>query len=181
VRDFIAIDGIVGAGERSLSARKGFSGREEYFEAHLPRNPVVPGVYLLESLSECVRWLVEMRSGFRRTTALRAVRQAKFTRPVRPGEVLALTVHRESGADQPETYRGEGRMETYRGEGRIGLSGVVSAELDVETVAVTDHAYAAHRRDTLRFLLPQTEPGGLGSAVDSKAREVVAWDTSIDA
>jgi len=174
VRDFVAIDGIVAASERSLSARKGFCGREEYFEAHLPGNPVVPGVYLLEALSECVRWLVELRSDFRRTTALRAVRQAKFTQPVRPGDVLALIVQRESGAGQPETYRGNGRMETYRGDGRLPLASVVSAELDVEIVAITDRAYAKQRRNTLRFLLRPAE------RVDPEAREVMAWNTPID-
>jgi 3-hydroxyacyl-[acyl-carrier-protein] dehydratase len=150
MKDFIPIDRIVSAEPLRLSASKGFCGRETYFEAHLPGNPVVPGVYLLEGLSECVRWIVELRSGFTRTIALRGVDQAKFTRPVRPGEVIALSVRRESGDD---------RLESYLGEGRVGDSPAAAARLFAESVAVSDPAYAAHRRDALRFLLAGSAEG----------------------
>ncbi len=50
---------------------------------HFPGRPIVPGVLLL---AEIFARLAEAHPGF----AVAALEQAKFLRPVRPGEVVAL-------------------------------------------------------------------------------------------
>jgi 3-hydroxymyristoyl/3-hydroxydecanoyl-(acyl carrier protein) dehydratase len=143
MKDFIPIDRIVSLEPPELRAKKGFSGREDYFEAHLPpNNPIVPGVYLLEGLCECARWLTELGSSFERTLALRGLRDAKFTRPVRPGDSVELRVRQEPSPTGA----------SFAGECWLGAERVAAAELIADTLPVTDPAYARQRADTLRFL-----------------------------
>ncbi|HEV8255230.1 MAG TPA: hypothetical protein VGQ78_10755 [Vicinamibacteria bacterium] len=150
MKQFLAVDRILEVGDDTLVATKGFSGRERYFEVHLPpNNPVVPGTYLLEGLCDCVRWLTELRSDFARTATLRGLGNGKFTRMVRPGEVVTLKVVRESVDD--------GR-ETFTGECRVGREAVGSADLTVEVVAVADALYARTRAETVRYLRTEAQP-----------------------
>ncbi len=143
MRDFIPIDEILAWDPHTLHGRKGFSGREPYFEAHFPKYPVVPGTYLLEGLCECIRWWTELRSDFAETVAVRGVKGAQFTRFVRPGDRVTLRVALQGEVD---------RLRTFRGECRVDGDVIGHATLTTSGMAVKDPAYAAHRRGVFRYL-----------------------------
>ncbi|MCG3147540.1 MAG: hypothetical protein PCFJNLEI_00980 [Verrucomicrobiae bacterium] len=68
-------------------ARRGdefqFAPTEPFFAGHFPGQPILPGVFQLEM----VRQLAEQSLG---PVVIRAVRKAKFQRPIRPGETVRL-------------------------------------------------------------------------------------------
>jgi 3-hydroxymyristoyl/3-hydroxydecanoyl-(acyl carrier protein) dehydratase len=59
---------------------------------HFPGRPIVPGVLLL---AEVFARLAEAHPGF----AVAGLQQAKFLRPLRPGEIMALTSRMAEGGD----------------------------------------------------------------------------------
>jgi UDP-N-acetylglucosamine acyltransferase len=89
------VDGIAEheAGRR-LVAVKNVTVSEEYFQGHFPGAPLMPGVLMLESLSQAAAILLLEREGTRpmRRVYLRGVNDAKFRRQIVPGDRLRLEV-----------------------------------------------------------------------------------------
>ena len=65
---------------------------EQFFQGHFPGVPIMPGVLILEALAQTGGILVEQKSRTDKTALLLSVNQAKFRRPVVPGDVLVLEV-----------------------------------------------------------------------------------------
>ena len=78
----------------SIRGRKNVSANEPYLQGHFPGNPIVPGVLIIEALAQlCCILAFKSRGrtpadGF--LTYLAGVDDARFKRPVRPGDVLEL-------------------------------------------------------------------------------------------
>jgi 3-hydroxyacyl-[acyl-carrier-protein] dehydratase len=80
---------------------KNVSFNEPFFQGHFPRSPVMPGVLILEALAQATgilafrteNWTPNQTSIF----YLVGIDNARFKRPVRPGDQLILTVtlHRQ--------------------------------------------------------------------------------------
>ena len=81
------------AGQR-LVAVKNVTVNEEYFQGHFPGAPVMPGVMMLESLSQVAAVLLLHRDGAAPNARiyLRGINDAKFRRQVFPGDRLRLEV-----------------------------------------------------------------------------------------
>ena len=92
---FLLLDGILRCkpGE-SITAVKNVSFNEPYFLGHFPGHPVMPGVLIVETMAQAAGVLIwesvppEERDF---TLYLAAVEKARFRRPVRPGDRLAVT------------------------------------------------------------------------------------------
>jgi 3-hydroxyacyl-[acyl-carrier-protein] dehydratase len=69
-----------------------FSADEAYFEGHFPDEPVVPGVVLLELIAQTANVLLSHRAGRRVNGYLVGVDDARFNRPVRPGDTVVAEV-----------------------------------------------------------------------------------------
>jgi UDP-N-acetylglucosamine acyltransferase len=76
-----------------LVATKAVSGSEEFFLGHFPGAPVMPGVLLLEGLAQAAGiWLLDESADPSRDIQVVGIDQAKFRRPVTPGDRLVLEV-----------------------------------------------------------------------------------------
>jgi UDP-N-acetylglucosamine acyltransferase len=79
---------------RRLVAVKNVTVNEEFFQGHFPGAPTLPGVLMLESLSQVAALLLLQREGAPPDTRiyLRGVNDAKFRRQVVPGDRLRLEI-----------------------------------------------------------------------------------------
>jgi UDP-N-acetylglucosamine acyltransferase len=105
-----------------LVAAKNVSGTEDFFAGHFPGQPVMPGVLLLESLAQAAGiWLLKTAPDPGQTEIrVVGIDDAKFRRPVVPGDHLRLDVtlvHRRA-----ELCR-------FRGEVRVGDARAAEARL----------------------------------------------------
>ena len=103
--------------EGRLVALKNVTGSEEFFEGHFPGAPVMPWVLLMEGLAQAAGiWLLKDAPDPRRLEVhVVGIDEAKFRRPVTPGDQLSLRVqmtHRRGGLCR---FRGEVRT----GENRV--------------------------------------------------------------
>ena len=77
----------------SIVVTKNVTINEEFFQGHFPGNPVMPGVLIIEALAQAASILILKADRYRGKTAyLGAIKEAKFRRVVRPGDVLKLHV-----------------------------------------------------------------------------------------
>jgi len=63
---------------------------EQFFQGHFPDAPIMPGVLILEALAQVGGILIHEKGFKDKTAVLLNVNQAKFRRPVMPGDVLYL-------------------------------------------------------------------------------------------
>ncbi len=76
-----------------LKALKTVTGAEEFFEGHFPGAPVMPGVLLMESLSQAAGiWLLQSTDPTRTEVLVVGIDNAKFRKPVTPGDRLDLEI-----------------------------------------------------------------------------------------
>ncbi len=105
-----------------LVALKNVTGSEEFFEGHFPGAPVMPGVLLMEGLAQAAGiWLLQSAADPRLTEVhLVGIDEAKFRRPVVPGDQLRLEV---------KILHRRGTLVRVRGEVRSGEHRVAEANL----------------------------------------------------
>src|ERR1044071_8034979 len=106
---------------RRLVAVKNVTVNEEFFQGHFPGSPLMPGVLMIEALTQVAAVLLLDRAEAPPTARvwLRGVDNAKFRRQVVPGDLLRLEVPL-------------GRMRTRRGKARA------MAFVDAQPVAEAD-------------------------------------------
>lgn len=77
---------------RRLVAAKNVTVNEEFFQGHFPGAPVMPGVLMIEALTQVATVLLMEGEGPGLRVHLRGVDKAKFRRQVVPGDQLQLEV-----------------------------------------------------------------------------------------
>lgn len=78
---------------KSVIATKNVTINESFFRGHFPNNPVMPGVLIIETLAQAASILILKSPEFEGKTAyLGSVKNAKFRKVVRPGDVLKLHI-----------------------------------------------------------------------------------------
>jgi len=63
---------------------------EPFFQGHFPNAPIMPGVLILEALAQTGGVLVHQKGYDKKIAVLLNVTDAKFRRPVNPGDTLFL-------------------------------------------------------------------------------------------
>ncbi len=110
-------------GER-IVAVKAVSLAEEYLADHFPTFPVLPGVLMLEALTEAARWLVWRTEGFAHSMILlREAKNVTYKSFVAPGQTLRVEVAARRVAAGESEFTGAGYcQETQVVKARFALS-----------------------------------------------------------
>jgi len=101
---------------------------EDFLEFHFPKNPIMPGVLLLEALTQLTGWLEAASSDFRNWFLISRVRKSHFYSFALPGDQVELEVRLIGGQ--------EGNGKVYRGTGMVNGKKKIVAEFEGEAVPV---------------------------------------------
>jgi len=109
---------------RSITVTKGVSYAEPFLADHFPGAPVLPGAMMLEAAVEAAMWLLRQDRDFPlEDYQVVHVRQGKFSRVVRPGDVLSVEVTVDGEGD-------DGAL-AFRAKGTCGADKVFSARFSI--------------------------------------------------
>ena len=74
-----------------ITAVKNLSMAEEYLADHFPGFPVMPGVLMLEAMTQAAAWLVRSSEDFAHSmVVLKEARNVKYANFVEPGQTLSV-------------------------------------------------------------------------------------------
>ncbi len=92
-----------------ISAVKNLSMAEEYLADHFPGFPVMPGVLMLEAMTEAGAWLVRVTDDFAHSMVVLAeVRNVKYGQFVQPGETLRILAELVEHGEEESKLRAQG-------------------------------------------------------------------------
>ena len=108
-----------------IKAIKALSMAEEYLGDHFPLFPVLPGVLMLEALTQAGAWLVRSSEDFAHSlVVLKEARNVKYADFVEPGRILTVTV---------EITKWEPRLVHLKAQGTLdGVVALSAARLVLE-------------------------------------------------
>jgi 3-hydroxyacyl-[acyl-carrier-protein] dehydratase len=122
---FLLIDKIesIEPGKR-IVASKNLSLAEEYLQDHFPSFPVLPGVLMLEAMTQSAAWLVRLKQDYAHSlVVLQAARNVRYNYFLKPGNTLRVDVEAsEIGSE----------MGKFKGSGYVGDRLAVSARLELK-------------------------------------------------
>src|SRR5271154_1534136 len=89
---FLLVDRIVylNVEENMIIGQKNVTVNEQFFVGHFPGVPIMPGVLILEALAQTGGILVHQKGNCEKIAVLLNINNAKFRKPVVPGDVLTL-------------------------------------------------------------------------------------------
>jgi 3-hydroxyacyl-[acyl-carrier-protein] dehydratase len=164
---FVLIDRIldVQRGE-SLVAVKNLSLSEEYLSDHFPGFPVMPGVLMLEALTQAGAWLIRDMEDFANSViVLKQAKTIKYGSFVEPGRQLELRVSIVSH---------DARDTTLKGVGTIDGQEMVKGRIVLTRYNLRDRDPALHETDSmivegLRELYQTLRKGSVGAKAIARA------------
>ncbi|CAN5608691.1 hypothetical protein BH09PLA1_BH09PLA1_32910 [soil metagenome] len=160
---FNLIDSILELSDTRIVAIKQVSLAEEYLADHFPTFPVLPGVMMLEALTQAAAWLLHRRNNFSCSMAiLKEAKNVKYGQFVAPGDALKVEVEllkptaigAPGGAPGGATFKATGTVRTETAlTARIELAYFNLADKHPHLASV-DEKLREHNR--LRWSLLQT-------------------------
>lgn len=115
-----------------IVAHKSLSLAEEYLADHFPKFPVMPGVLMLEALTQASAWLIRVSEDFAHSVVLlKEAKTVKYGKFVQPGQTLQLTAAILSQDESFTRIKAEGML-----DGQTSLR----AQLTLERFNVADRS-----------------------------------------
>ncbi len=118
---FLLVDRILELEPERIVGIKNVTANEPFFQGHFPEFPVMPGVLIVEAMAQVAGVLVLKSLGSKqRAVFLASIEQAKFRRPVIPGDQLRI-----------EMKVGKRKATVAKMYGTATVDGVIVAEAEV--------------------------------------------------
>ena len=150
---------------KSITAIKTLTLSEEYLADHFPRFPVMPGVLMLETMTQAAAWMIRLGEDFAHSiVVLRAAKNVKYGDFVEPGKVLTVTI--EALSQDESTTK-------VKATGTVGGRTSLTARLTLERYNLADRvahgdALDARVRTEMRKLWRVIHPVGRGPAAGAR-------------
>jgi len=145
---FLLIDRVIEF-ERAkrIVAIKNVTINEPFFNGHFPGYPIMPGVLVVEAMAQagCILLLKEVADRENKLVVFTGIEQAKFRRPITPGDQLRLEVNVLSFRPR------QGRM-----EGKAFVDGKLACEATL-TCAVVPRQRRSETASTSKVEQPAAE------------------------
>jgi 3-hydroxyacyl-[acyl-carrier-protein] dehydratase len=131
IMHFSLIDRIELLGPDShIVATKSLSMAEEYLRDHFPNFPVMPGVLMLEALTQSAAWLIRVSQDFANSLVLlKEVKGVRYGKFVQPGQMLRI---------ESSIVRREGNLVYVKSEGTVEDKTTLRGQLVLESTNVVD-------------------------------------------
>lgn len=115
---------------KQIKGVKNVAMSEDFFEFHFPKNPVMPGVLMLEALTQLTGWLEAASSDFKNWFLINKVRKCNFYGFAFPGDQIELEVRliSETGTD----------IKTYEAAGRVKGKKKITAEFEGQIIPLNE-------------------------------------------
>jgi 3-hydroxyacyl-[acyl-carrier-protein] dehydratase len=119
---FLLVDRILEMDENRVVGIKNVTRNEPFFDGHFPGYPVMPGVLIIEAMAQVggVLVLSQIPDRENKVVLLASINEAKFRRPVVPGDQLRM-----------EMVFTKKKATVAKMHGTATVDGVVVAEADV--------------------------------------------------
>ena len=144
---FHLIDKVLDISPQRIVAVKNVSLAEEYLADHFASFPVLPGVMMLEALTQAAAFVLHVGTGFSKSMAvLREARNLRYGNFVAPGNQLRLEVEKTKDTEKGASFKATGLIDGSQAlTGRLELSYFSLAERNPEW-APTDERLIAHTK-----------------------------------
>jgi len=107
----------------SITTIKCLTMAEEYLGDHFPGFPVMPGVLMLEAMTQAAAWLIRASEGFAHSMVLlKEARGVKYGQFVEPGQTLRVTAEIVKQTERETVVKARGEVgERVTVQGRLVL------------------------------------------------------------
>ena len=152
---FNLIDRIESLEPHRIVAVKHVTLAEEYLADHFPTFPVLPGVMMLEAMTQAAGWLLHRQRDFACSMAvLREARNVKYGRFVPPGSFLRIEVELTKSTDIGATFKATGMVDSAQAlSARLELAYFNLADKQPELAAI-DQRLREHNRRRWALVAP---------------------------
>ena len=103
---------------------------EDYLADHFPKFPVLPGVLMIEAMTQSAAWLIRKSEDFSNAIVmLKEARNVRYANFVQPGQTLKITA---------EITKQDERFTTVKANGKVDGRSCVGARLVLERFNMAD-------------------------------------------
>ncbi len=118
---FLFVDRIVEIEENKIVGIKNVTVNEPFFQGHFPGHPIMPGVLIIEAMAQVGGvGALNMKANIGKLAYFLSIDNARFRKPVLPGDVLRIEVNLLKT-----------KLNIMKTHGVAKVEGVVSAEADM--------------------------------------------------